>query len=791
MCCFIDFHLNYACHLKMSLFSYNPPNQLDEEVLLVIFGHLDDHDLLRCETVCRQWRNVLLSGISWKTLFHRKIVSSALWRQVWREFGTDNKKLQSVHYRGLCKVMIQQVNKLDNNWRTGNFKKSSKRVHSSYSSDVIIGNHCIALYSLGSSWNNVRRLNLVHRTNLEVQSFIDIPDGASAVTNTEIVVVWDKKNMKILNTVGQLISEVHELDEDELISWNLASCCINGDEMAVLSRTGEQEKLSLWDVSDPSNAICLKTRWFNLSLELKHSTSIKMDDQFIAVSISKIRSTRFYFFWKKTLDLHWQKSVDGYLTGNFAYDHGLLSISVREANDGHREMYDVKAGTFSRKMRSTVKHDGEDFVGFNSKFMVAVHKGISRSELKIYDLKAVKNSKSTANEILVHNLGDMDCHNIMVSETEVFIIGTWEIHRFDFGSFECFRNEAKSVTLSLPWRSVWRSKGVDEEPLEPARHIEVYKEVLEYFHQLDMNCQTAIKCYAIDDLETSLTLGDGYIGYRQRNQKMIVYDEHMDRRSYEVGSNSVLISKTTHLSVIGKTILLVGSSTGKVTKETKLERYADEWHFNCNLLVCVHKIADHEHLLSVWRIENSSNVSHINDVTIEDYDGQLKVDEMFIAINTANDEDAETKTYIFISMKTFQVERSLSTRAKIFAYDKGCLFFQNKNLVRTLDVSSGTFLHDIRFEPHQLDSIICSANSNYVVILSYNYYYSKLNVYDLKCLKETDAIPSHLLLTSIDLEGKVKKVMMNETRIVCLENHIMYVVDLKPFDRLRCPEYTE
>ena len=142
-------------------------------------------------------------------------------------------------------------------------------------------------------------------------------------------------------------------------------------------------------------------------------------------------------------------------------------------------------------------------------------------------------------------------------------------------------------------------------------------------------------------------------------------------------------------------------------------------------------------------------------------------------------------------MKTFQVERSLSTRAKIFAYDKGCLFFQNKNFVRTLDVSSGTFLHDIRFEPHQLDSIICSANSNYVVILSYNYYYSKLNVYDLKCLKETDAIPSHLLLTSIDLEGKVKKVMMNETRMVCLENHIMYVVDLKPFDRLRCPEYTE
>ena len=41
-----------------------------------------------------------------------------------------------------------------------------------------------------------------------------------------------------------------------------------------------------------------------------------------------------------------------------------------------------------------------------------------------------------------------------------------EIIRLDFGSFDYFRNSTKSVTLSLPWRGVWRSKGVDEECLE-------------------------------------------------------------------------------------------------------------------------------------------------------------------------------------------------------------------------------------------------------------------------------------------------------------------------------------
>lgn len=49
---FIEF---CVCHAKMSLVTYNPANQLDEDVLLVIFDQLDEEELLRCETVCHQW----------------------------------------------------------------------------------------------------------------------------------------------------------------------------------------------------------------------------------------------------------------------------------------------------------------------------------------------------------------------------------------------------------------------------------------------------------------------------------------------------------------------------------------------------------------------------------------------------------------------------------------------------------------------------------------------------------------------------------------------------------------
>ena len=61
------------------------------------------------------------------------------------------------------------------------------------------------------------------------------------------MVVWDNKNIKILDINGQLISHVPEFDDDERI----ALCCLSGDHMAVISQTGGKEKLSLWDVSDP------------------------------------------------------------------------------------------------------------------------------------------------------------------------------------------------------------------------------------------------------------------------------------------------------------------------------------------------------------------------------------------------------------------------------------------------------------------------------------------------------------------------------------------------------------
>jgi hypothetical protein len=295
-----------------------------------------------------------------------------------------------------------------------------------------------------------------------------------------------------------------------------------------------------------------------------------------------------------------------------------------------------------------------------------------------------------------------------------------------------------------------------------------------------------MKTYPIENRGTTkFIVCEDYIGYAKDDSTWVFFDENMERSCREMNDKNhrFQISKTTHISVIGKTIQLIDSTTGKVLQEVELEREMADVCFDCDRLVIVSKIEQYKHLLSVWTSDDL-RLTHIKNVTIGDFYGSLRVDDKFIAFKTGSQQNTRGKTINFLSMKTFQVETSVSSRACRLKYDNGYLFLLKEGLVRILDVASGTFLRDIRMEPPSTPLKIC-VNSNYVVIACS---YAKLHIYDLNCLKETDDVPSHLLLTTIELQWQVDRMLMTETRIVCLSYGDLHVVDLKPIDRLRCPE---
>jgi hypothetical protein len=138
-----------------------------------------------------------------------------------------------------------------------------------------------------------------------------------------------------------------------------------------------------------------------------------------------------------------------------------------------------------------------------------------------------------------------------------------------------------------------------------------------------------------------------------------------------------------------------------------------------NRLVFVGKIAENEHLLSVWKVENNVDLTHVKDVAIgkyfpSKYEEPLQVDEHFIALHTPFGDDDVTIN--LISLKTFQVERSLSC-LYFGSYDGGYVFLMNSDhsSIRMLDVASGALLHDMPMKLSYFDVYLTRGDYNYVV----------------------------------------------------------------------------
>jgi hypothetical protein len=192
--------------------------------------------------------------------------------------------------------------------------------------------------------------------------------------------------------------------------------------MAVLSRSDGREKLSLWDVRDPSRITRMKSQYSNHDLQF--TPSMRMDEKSMAIVTFQNETIAFVFFLKKTLQLLWQKTDDG--NNNFLYGHGMLIVKQNYKSEeyGIIQVYDVTSGQCFREMRIMFPLNSGQLMGFNAMFMVVAESiredspDRSRSELKIYDLEAVKNPKSTEDELLVHTVAlKSDIYRIFMDET--------------------------------------------------------------------------------------------------------------------------------------------------------------------------------------------------------------------------------------------------------------------------------------------------------------------------------------------------------------------------------------
>ncbi|BET01724.1 D domain of beta-TrCP [Nesidiocoris tenuis] len=129
MCHYQHGHINSYLKpmLQRDFISLLPKKGLDH-VAENILSYLYSDSLCAAELVCKEWYRVISEGMLWKKLIERKVRTDSLWRglaerRTWIQYLFKPKpgKTHPNHkfYRSLFPKIIQDIESIENNWRTG------------------------------------------------------------------------------------------------------------------------------------------------------------------------------------------------------------------------------------------------------------------------------------------------------------------------------------------------------------------------------------------------------------------------------------------------------------------------------------------------------------------------------------------------------------------------------------------------------------------------------------------------------------------------------------------------
>ena len=425
---------------------------MDEDVLHMIFQHLEGKDLLNCETVCRQWRAILHRGTPWKRFFYGKTESFPLWRRVQKKLESDLATLRTNQYRGVCKEILQA----ERNWHTGNFTTSAYLVNRGDFFTLTIGDDCVA-------WDYWPRR---HDT-FDGCAFLDME--SMKITEIPVFDCWPK----IVN--GMLVRNNYKAARSTVDIWNpKMNWTINAEEdgfyvgqifsgsgliLCVSGASCWRKRLQVWKMGNPPTL--LRSRIFE---DFKW-TIFQMDQQFIVASqFYGEKCVTLCFVSTETLEVVTSLSAmyckcrvakgvtffERKLIYSCPYDRGLL---FQYRDNGIVRILDVASGTYVNDVRIPFRSQVDKYIKLldtwacaNSKVLVIGWKysknWMSRvSHLSVYDLEAVKKRNSDPRTHLLYTLQfQFDIHSFVMNECEIAFCGEeksskWYVAVLKFASF--------------------------------------------------------------------------------------------------------------------------------------------------------------------------------------------------------------------------------------------------------------------------------------------------------------------------------------------------------------------
>ena len=387
----------------------------------MIFQYLDGEDLLNCEAVCRQWRDIFVAGTPWRRLFHRNVESSPFWRKEQKELEKNQQILQTEQYRDICRKILR----INRKWRTGNLTKLSYSVNSTdvYAHEIKISDDYV-------SWKFSRHENDRCRSWC---AFLD----TKSMQMTVIPLVYGHHHLN-----GMIISWAKPENGDFPVEirdprnhWTInvmneknvgiRQICFGSELLVCYSAyAGNQDRIRIWRVGNPSTLLHDRT------FEDRNMGILKVDEQFIVGETEDLElfALTLHFISIETLEEIRSLSVKSH---RCPYDRGLL---FQYRGNGIIRMMDVASGIFFNNMLLPFRKEDKIFVEWtcastNSNLMVIGWKYSKKiasilSHLSVYDLEAVKQPNSDPGSHLLYTLQfQFVIENFVMDETRIAFSG--------------------------------------------------------------------------------------------------------------------------------------------------------------------------------------------------------------------------------------------------------------------------------------------------------------------------------------------------------------------------------
>jgi F-box-like len=397
----------------MSVSSISRSNVLGDDVLQMIFQKLEGKDLLSCEAVCRQWRDILLAGTPWRRLFYRQVDCSLLWRKEQKKLEKNQPTLRTERYRDSCRNLLQ----VERNWQIGKFTKSIYRLGTKDSCRLTMSDDYIAWDTgIGAMFLDTESMKL-EEIRAPPGSQHKVQDGALITLQRttdanahSYFEISDPSHRYLINVV-----DVEEEDLSEYLDFYVASM---RNQLFALCETTENEdyRFRIWKLGHPSTL--LKT-FTHKGGPFQGIRKMKLGERFLLIEshLDTLTFVSIEHEASRCFNLNCDSyAYAGELFFNFC-DDGIVRVWNAESETYFSDVrwpFPSKNGRDVEFIKKTIC--------VNSKVLVIgwKYRHEEMSYLSVYDLQAIKNINSNPNSHLLYTLGvPLDVQGFVMNESQI------------------------------------------------------------------------------------------------------------------------------------------------------------------------------------------------------------------------------------------------------------------------------------------------------------------------------------------------------------------------------------